>query len=99
MPAAPEDEVVGGSGHPLFLEVEGEDEDVAVGVRDPAPARAPGVVGEPTHRLSELSPHQHQGVAQPVALLVEGRGPEVVFGGPVEEVYFDGVAKNGPQVV
>lgn len=35
---APEYEVVGGSGHPLFLQVEGKDEDVAVGVRDPAPA-------------------------------------------------------------
>ena len=56
------------------------------------------MVGEPSNRFPELRPHQHQGVPQPVALLVKGRGPEVVFGGSVEEVDLGGVAEDASQV-
>ena len=92
VPAAPENQVVFASGHPLFLHVEREYEDVAVRVRHPAPARAPGVVGEPSHRLPELRAHQHQSIPQPITLLVKGRGPELIFGGSEKEINFGRVS-------
>ena len=89
------DKIVVALGDKFLPHVNREDEGPppsVVGV--PWTPRQPGVVGEAADCLAELGAHQDQGVTYVVALLVEGGGPEPVFGCPEESLNPGGVAED-----
>ena len=85
-------------GNELSLHVQWKDEGPSPCITEPpcAPGQ-PGVVGEAPDGLSELSAHQHQGVADIVALLVEGGRLEAVLRGPEELLDSNRVAEDVSQ--
>ena len=73
------DEVVGLDGLEFFFEIEGEDEDSAVGIRDPSSVGLPGVVSESSYGFTELCSDQDQSITDAITVLVEGSCFEVMF--------------------